>query len=104
MHKGNLKIFTRASHFLVPPSRGSQQRVVCFFPTTLGANPVQASKHHNTLTIFTDKNTSSKSEHIYNCFSPCLMASIRNVRVGKCLPNGGFSFLFGTTVGKAPSI
>ena len=68
MHKDNLKIFTRVSCFLVLPSRGVSVGVVCFFPTTLGANPGQVSKHHDILTISADKSTSSKSKRIYKCF------------------------------------
>ena len=52
MCKDNLKIFTRVSCFLVLLSReGVSAGVVHSFPTTSGANPMQASKHHNVLTI-----------------------------------------------------
>ena len=52
MQKDNLKIFTRVSCFLVPPSReGVSAGVVHSFPTALGANPIQASKNHNVLSI-----------------------------------------------------
>ena len=52
MHKDNLKIFKRVSCFLVLLSReGVSVGVVCSFPTSLGTNPIQVSKHHNVLTI-----------------------------------------------------
>ena len=52
MRKDNLKIFTRVSCFLVLlTGEGVSVGVVSSFPTTLGANPIQVSKHNNILTI-----------------------------------------------------
>ena len=66
--------------------------VVCFFPTTLGINPIQVSKHHNILTIpWIQFNTSTKSIHIYTNALVCLTVVIGNVHIGKCLPNSRFS-------------
>ena len=67
MHKYNLKYLQELA---VPwcHQAGVSVGVVHFFPTTLGANPIQANKHHNVLTISQIQiNTSSKSKCIYKC-------------------------------------
>ena len=67
MHKDNLKIFTRVSCSLVPPS-GGLSRFSLLLSYHSGCKPIQASKHHNILTIsWIQINTSSKSKRIYKC-------------------------------------
>ena len=93
MCKDNLKIFTRVSCFLVLPSgEGVSAGVVCCFPTALGANPIQASKNHNVLTIsWIQFQHKYYKINIYTNALKSLMAVMGNVHIGKYLPIGGCS-------------
>ena len=62
--------------------------VVHSFPTVLGTNPIQASKHQSVLTI-----SRILKINVYTDALKCLTAVIGNVHISECPPYGGGSIL-----------